>query len=140
MKLKNPPTRRKGPSKKLLMANKPQVLARFTPEQIAQLEKRASISDEEETQLKEEARQECAIIDSIDQLIRDLRGARLRHGLSLAQVDELTGIGRSNLARLENLHVPNPTLDTILRYAQAVGVRLLMQVVDERKARAKAVG
>lgn len=128
-------------SAKVIAANKPDILARFTPAQLAQMERRASITDAEETQLMEEAKQECAVIDSIDQLIRDLRGARLRRGLSLADVDAATGIGRSNLARLENLHVGNPTIDTILRYAQAVGVKLLIRVVaDTKPAKIKRAG
>lgn len=140
MKTKTPRTTRKKHSPRVIAANKPAVLARFTPDQLAHLERRASITDEEEAQLMEEAKQECAVIDSIEQLLRDLRAARLRRGLSLADVDEATGIGRSNLARLENLHVGNPTLDTILRYAQAVGVKLLIQVTEAKPARAKAAG
>jgi len=55
--------------------------------------------------------------------------ARLREGLSLAQMAERTGIDRGNLSRLEN-NVENVELNTLARLADALGYDI---VVDLRK-------
>lgn len=105
--------------------NKP---AKVSPRRLAEIKARAEISDDEMRELRAEAAEGFERIETIDGLLAQLRAARERGGLSLAQLDERTGIGRSNLSRLENGHVPNPTLDTILRYAQGVGVQLRLEV------------
>jgi transcriptional regulator with XRE-family HTH domain len=53
-----------------------------------------------------------------------LKAARLQQGLSLTEVGERSGIGKANLSRLENDASPNPTWDTIIRYAESVGRKL----------------
>jgi transcriptional regulator with XRE-family HTH domain len=50
--------------------------------------------------------------------------------LSLTDVYEQTGIDRSALPKLENVANENPTIETLLRYAEIVGKRLEMQVLD----------
>jgi DNA-binding Xre family transcriptional regulator len=49
-----------------------------------------------------------------------LKVARLRQGLSLAEVAEKTGIDRGNLSKLEN-SADNVELDTLARLASALG-------------------
>jgi transcriptional regulator with XRE-family HTH domain len=44
-----------------------------------------------------------------------------RLGLSLAEFGERSGIGKANVSRLENDQDPSPTMDTLLRYAAALG-------------------
>jgi transcriptional regulator with XRE-family HTH domain len=61
-------------------------------------------------------------------VIAALKAARQAQGLSLAEVGEKSGIGKANLSRLENDSSPNPTWDTITRYADSVGRRLQMKV------------
>jgi len=46
--------------------------------------------------------------------------------LSLSDVEEKTGIGRSALSRLENETEPNPTVVTLIRYAEALGKELVV--------------
>jgi DNA-binding phage protein len=62
--------------------------------------------------------------------LAELRAERERMGLSLADVAARSGLGRSALSRLENGLVPNPTLDTLDRYAAALGKRLALVVRD----------
>ena len=57
-------------------------------------------------------------------------GVREAQGLSLADIYERTGMDRSALSKLENVTNENPTIDTLLRYAEVVGKRLQIQVVD----------
>ena len=59
-----------------------------------------------------------------------LKAERLRLGLSLAEVGRRSGIGKSNLSRLENDPDPNPTVDTLLRYAEALGRDIRISLAD----------
>jgi len=114
------------------VVGKPQVLGRFTPQELAALERRASrdIPAPEQAALNAAADAAYERVQTVEQVLRALRAARLRAGLTQAQVDDLTGIGRANLSRLENMHLDNPTLDTILRYAQAVGLKVTLGAED----------
>ncbi len=62
--------------------------------------------------------------------IAALKAERERQGLSLADVKERTGIDRSALSRLENNEEANPTLNTLARYADAVGKQMLIVLSD----------
>lgn len=62
--------------------------------------------------------------------LAELKAARVRAGLSLADVAERSGLGRSAISRLENGLVPNPTLETLDRYAAALGKRVTLGVRD----------
>jgi len=59
-------------------------------------------------------------------LIHELKTARQTAGLTLAAVSKLTGMDQASLSRLENGRQPNPTVDTLWRYAHAVGSRLVL--------------
>lgn len=72
----------------------------------------------------DESRREAALA-----LIEALKVAREEAGLSLADLQERTGIARSNLSRIENQKGSNPTLATLERYAAAVGCRIEVRVV-----------
>ena len=63
-------------------------------------------------------------------VMQELKAAREAKGLSLADVYQQTGIDRSALSKLENVTNDNPTLETLLRYAEVVGKRLEIQVLD----------
>lgn len=59
-----------------------------------------------------------------------LKRAREEQGLSLADVAEASGIDRAAISRLENGRNANPTVETLDRYAAAVGKRLAWVVED----------
>lgn len=63
-------------------------------------------------------------LDAARQRLAFLREARERAGLSLEQVAERMGVDKSNLAKLEK--AGNPTVETLERYAAALGQRLVM--------------
>lgn len=69
-------------------------------------------------------------IQQLAAVMRKLKAAREAKGLSLADIYERTGMDRSALSKLENVTNENPTIDTLLRYAEVVGKRLQIQVVD----------
>lgn len=59
-------------------------------------------------------------------MVHELKQARQAAGLTLAQVSKRTGMDQATLSRLENGRHPNPTIDTLWRYARAVGRRLVL--------------
>jgi predicted transcriptional regulator len=54
-------------------------------------------------------------------MLGTLKKHRERQGLSLADVADRSGMDRAAVSRLENGVYLNPTVDTLYRYAQAVG-------------------
>jgi transcriptional regulator with XRE-family HTH domain len=61
-------------------------------------------------------------------------------GLTLAEVSQRCEINQPALSRVENGHNKNPTLDTLWRYAAAVGRRLILiteAIQDTRPAPGK---
>jgi len=71
-----------------------------------------------------------ALRQQLTAVMRQLREAREAQGLTLADVCERTGIDRSAVSKLENVSNENPTIDTLLRYAEVVGKRLEIQVLN----------
>jgi DNA-binding XRE family transcriptional regulator len=64
------------------------------------------------------------------ELLRQLKASREAAGLTLADVSAFCGIDQPALSRLETGHTQNPTLDTLWRYAAAVGKRLVLSAED----------
>jgi hypothetical protein len=71
------------------------------------------------------------------ELLRSLKAARETAGLTLADVSARCGIDQPALSRLENGLNRNPTLDTLWRYAAAVGKRLVLSAEDVADTRAE---
>jgi ribosome-binding protein aMBF1 (putative translation factor) len=63
-------------------------------------------------------------------LVGELRKAREAQGLSLADIQEATGIDRSALCRIESGENGNPTVNTLIRYARALGRRINVALLD----------
>jgi DNA-binding XRE family transcriptional regulator len=66
--------------------------------------------------------------------MHDLKQAREAAGLSLADVAERSGIDKAALSRLENGATENPTVETLMRYATAVGKELTWSLRDRPAA------
>ena len=101
-----------------------------TPEEVA---KDKEIRTQVEAELPELiARHEArmATLDQLDDLLRQLKAAREEKGLSLADLTERTGMDRSALSKLETGQRANPTVETLVRYAEAVGKRLVVSLAD----------
>jgi transcriptional regulator with XRE-family HTH domain len=62
--------------------------------------------------------------------LKRLRELREAAGLSLADVAERTGMDKGFVSRLETGQ-GNPTVDTLARYAAALGKRVVFGVEDE---------
>ncbi len=73
-------------------------------------------------------RRRAAVV--VGEILQELRAARETSGLSLADIHEQTGMDRSAVSRLENGQRENPTVETLVRYAEAVGKRLVITLID----------
>jgi ribosome-binding protein aMBF1 (putative translation factor) len=68
--------------------------------------------------------------DALLRAIVALKRARESLGLSLGEVSRRTGIAPAALSRLEHGKNPNPTLETLSRYAAALGLRLDLRLAE----------
>ncbi len=66
----------------------------------------------------------------LKQLLKTLKEERERQGISLAELNERTGIDRGSLSKLENDDDPNVTMNTLIRYAQGLGKTVLVELGD----------
>src|SRR3972149_3580528 len=91
-------------------------------EQVQRLKRDAERIDRDERDaIRRKGRAGKARHERVRDIIQVLKAERQRLGLSLAEIGERSGIGKSNVSRLENDQDPNPTMDTLLRYAEALG-------------------
>jgi DNA-binding XRE family transcriptional regulator len=103
---------------------------RLTSEEASRYETIRRQVAEELPDLVERHEQRMASGAPLDQLVAQLKAAREARGLSLADLTALTGMDRSALSKLETGQRANPTLETLMRYAQAVGKRLVFSLVE----------
>lgn len=97
---------------------------RLTPEEAAKYRAVRGQVARELPDLVARHHERMAAAERLEDLLRQLRAAREEMGLSLSDVSARTGMDRSALSKLETGRRPNPTLDTLARYAEAVGKRL----------------
>jgi DNA-binding XRE family transcriptional regulator len=103
---------------------------RLTPEEAAKYKAIREQVAEELPDLIARHDERTAVLDQLQMLLQELKAAREAKGLSLADLTELTGMDRSALSKLENGQRPNPTVETLMRYAEAVGKRLVVSLAD----------
>ena len=105
---------------------------KLTPEEAAKYRRiREEVELEKPEIIAKAQRARCeARRQQLAAIMQKLKAAREAKGLSLADIYERTGMDRSALSKLENVTNENPTIDTLLRYAEVVGKRLQIQVVD----------
>jgi len=95
---------------------------------------REQILRDEKAEITARAREIFAEVDAAQiELARTaelLRKEREAQNLSLADMQNRTGISRSALCRLENLTDSNPTVRTLEKLARALGKRLIVGLQD----------
>jgi len=103
---------------------------RLTPEEAAKYKKIREQVAEELPDLVARHHERMAALDQLDELLKQMKEAREAKGLSLTDMTELTGMDRSALSKLETGQRANPTVETLVRYAEAVGKRLVVSLAD----------
>jgi DNA-binding XRE family transcriptional regulator len=103
---------------------------RLTPEEAAKYQ---TVRDQVAAELPDliaRHQERLATLDRLQEILRQLKAAREAKGLSLSDLTELTGMDRSALSKLETGQRANPTVETLVRYAEAVGKRLVVSLAD----------
>jgi DNA-binding XRE family transcriptional regulator len=103
---------------------------RLTPEEAARYKAVREQVAEELPALVARHYERMATLDQLHELLQQLKAAREAKGLSLADMTNLTGMDRSALSKLESGQRANPTVETLVRYAEAVGKRVLVSLTD----------
>jgi predicted transcriptional regulator len=105
---------------------------KLTPEEAAKYRKIRAEIEGEKPEIIAKGRQARQAVrrKQLAAVMQQLKAAREAKGLSLADVYQRTGIDRSALSKLEKLINENPTIDTLLRYAEVVGKRIEIEVRD----------
>lgn len=109
---------------------------RLTPEEAAKYRRIREQVAAELPELVARHRGRLADLASLDRLFLELKGLREAQGLSLNDVRLRTGMDRAALSKLENGVRSNCTVETLVRYAQAVGKRLVVLLEDEGAGKA----
>ena len=65
-----------------------------------------------------------AIIDATDRLVRALDSARVKTGMSKAELARLISVKPEIIRRLFTVRSPNPTIGTVAKIAGALGLQL----------------
>jgi len=102
----------------------------LTPEEAAKYRAVREQVEEELPELIARHHERNAALDELVALLKQLKAAREERGLTLSDVTRLTGMDRSALSKLETGRRPNPTIETLVRYAEAVGKRLVVSLAD----------
>src|SRR5216684_2682926 len=110
---------------KRIIRNRP-----LTPEEAAKYQAIREQVAQELPELVARHHERMASLDQLQDLLLQLKAAREAKGLSLADLTELTGMDRSALSKLETGQRANPTVETLVRYAEAVGKRLVVSLAD----------
>ncbi|MEZ6114106.1 MAG: helix-turn-helix transcriptional regulator [Pirellulaceae bacterium] len=105
---------------------------KLSPEEAANYRQLRAEIESEKPEILDAAQQTRAKVrrQQLASVMKELKAAREAKGLSLADINQRTGMDRSALSRLESITNENPTIDTLLRYAEVVGKRLRIEVVD----------
>jgi DNA-binding XRE family transcriptional regulator len=103
---------------------------KLTPQEAARYRQLRADIEREKPAINAEIRVQLAEQRELAAVFAELKQVRQALGLSLADIQERTGIDRSGLSKLENGQRANFTLDTVRKYAQAVGKRVLVTVAD----------
>jgi DNA-binding XRE family transcriptional regulator len=110
---------------------------RLTPEEAAKYREVREQVAQELPDLIARHHERMAALDQLEALLQQLKAAREERGLSLADLTRLTGMDRSALSKLETGQRSNPTLETLVRYAEAVGKRLVVTLTDAPEGQAQ---
>lgn len=87
--------------------------------------------EEELPELIARHHERLATFEELETLLKQLKAAREEKGLSLSDMTRLTGMDRSALSKLETGQRLNPTIETLVRYAEAVGKRLAISLAND---------
>jgi hypothetical protein len=104
---------------------------KLTPEERSRHQRIRQQVEGEKSELMAHGRRAKAHHTRLQEALAELKATRQKMGLSLTDIGARTGIEKSNLSRLENAPHPNPTVDTLTRYATAVGKEIVITLIEK---------
>ena len=106
------------------------VRRKSTAEERERHQRLRELIEQEKPEIVARGRAELRRFARLRQVGRELKATREAAGVSLSQMQERTGIDSANLSRLENGLVPNPTVETLARYAEALNRELVLSLQE----------
>lgn len=94
---------------------------RLTPEEAAKYRKIREQIEQEKPEINARIRAHMVEVTDLAKIFSELRKVREQQGMSLTDLQDKTGIDRASLSKLETGQRANFTLETVVRYAEAVG-------------------
>ncbi len=94
---------------------------RLTPEEADRYRKIREQIEQEKPEINARIRAHMAEVTDLARIFSELRKVREQQGMSLTDLQDKTGIDRASLSKLETGQRANFTLETVVRYAEAVG-------------------
>jgi len=106
----------------------------MTAEEAAEYRQKLAVVEGEKSRILARAREVFSEIDSRKAVLRaavdQLKAEREAQGLSVLEVARRTGLSATALSRLESGKTLNPTLETLHRYAAALGKSVELAIGD----------
>lgn len=93
-------------------------------------EVRRKVMEEFPPKYPPKSKRQASAAVALEDVMGALKTARTQQGLTLADITESTGIATPNLSNLENSADANPTIQTLLRYAGALGKTIRVVLED----------
>jgi len=104
---------------------------KLTPKETVRYDRIRRQIDQEKPQINGRIKAKLATAETIRAVGRQLKEIRESQGKSLADIRDLTGMDRSAISKLERGERENPSVDTLIRYAQALGKTVTVSIADE---------
>ena len=102
----------------------------FTPDEARRVREGRAEAEQDKEAILSEGRRTRAVqqreVAALREAVQLLKAERQSQGLSLADVEQRSGIAKAALSRLENAQEANPVISTLLRYADALGKQLVI--------------
>ncbi len=105
---------------------------KLTPKEATRYKKLRDRADAEAPDVRRQWRQYLAERIALADTFERLKEIREKQGKSLADMEELTGMDRSAISKLENGRRENFSIETMLRYADAVGAKLELTIRETK--------
>lgn len=102
----------------------------LTPEEGAKYRKIREQIEAEKPEINARFKAQLEAASKAQRAFQQLKLVREAKGVSLREIQDLTGIDASALSKLERGERENFTVDTLIRYAQALGKQVAISVSD----------
>ena len=115
-----------------MAAIRKRIVRRLTAQETARHRRIIEEVERNKARIAARGRVVLAAHDRLQGALQTLKAKRQERGLSLSDVQRLSGIDRARLSRLESAPDANPTIQTLDRIAHALGVEVRISIVERQ--------